>query len=268
MKKYYYNINISIPNDARNVTINLNLNKNDLNTNEKHEEIDLNNFDKYGYVLLGDHVTEEQLASIADGSFNRLPLGAYWTINDVNYRIMAHDQFYGYNGITRHHVVVMPDTIFSLQQYNGSKNNNIGGYNSSSLKTYIENIYNNMITNIFRDHILSHTHDLSSGIHTGGTLAPTDNTKAWLINSYNVNGSKYEYETTYNWQEADKVQFPAFKNDTTLKISNYDGHTYYWWLGSSGSDSSSYFCFVTSSGMMDGYGANGSRGVRPAFLVY
>ena len=217
---------------------------------------------------LGDHVTVEQSANIVNGSFNGLLIGAYWTIDGTNYRIMAHDQFYGYNGIDKHHVVVMPDTIYSMQRYNDTDTNS-GGYNSSVLKGYIENIYNPYIISKFGDtHILAHTHDLTSGNYFSGILTPTDNTKAWLINSYNLDGSKYSLETDYSWQDADKVQFPAFKYNTNLKITNHNGSASYWWLGSSRSYRSEYFCFVFSSGIVSYTYPSDSLGVRPAFLVY
>ena len=219
-------------------------------------------------LRLGPRFTAEQSANIANGSFTNLPIGSYWTKGSENFRIMARDQFYGYNGIDKHHLVVMPDTIYTMQKYNNSDTNG-GGYNSSILKNYIINTYNPMITNAFgSNHVLSHTHDLTSGSYNSGTLTPTSDTKAWLINSYNVDGSKYQYETTYNWQEADMTQFPAFKYNTSLKIANYNDSANYWWLGSSSSSNSSYFCLVTSSGTVDRGIASVSPGVRPAFLLY
>ena len=227
----------------------------------------------YEEIYLGDHVTEEQSRNIANGSFNGLLLGSYWTIDGTNYRIMARDIYYAtgelqYHDVVNHHVVVMPDTIYSKQKYNNSDTNS-GGYSSSILKSYIENTYNPYITNAFgENHILSHTHDLTSGSYNSGTLTPTANTKAWLINSYNVDGQKYQYETNYSWKPSDKLQFPAFRNNTSLKISKYNGSASYWWLGSSRSNASSHFCLVTSSGTVSYNFASGSRGVRPAFLLY
>ena len=217
---------------------------------------------------LGDHITEEQSANIGNGSFTDLPIGSYWIIHGVNFRIMAHDQFYGYNGIDTHHVVVMPDSLHSTQIYNIT-NTNRGGYYNSELKKYIEDTYNPYITSIFGlNHVLSHTHDLTDGTADNGKLVSTANTIAWLVNSYNVNGSKCEFETSYSWQNADKIQFPAFKNDSNLKIAKHNRLVNWWWLGSSGSFDSTCFCIIEYSGDMDADGASYSYGIRPAFLVY
>ena len=212
-------------------------------------------------------VTEEQLANISNGSFTGLPIGYYWTIFGDVFRIMAHDQFYGYNGINKHHIVVMQDTIYGFQKYNDTDTNS-GGYSSSILKNYIMQ-YNAYITIIFGDnHVLSHTHDLTSGTYNSGTLTPTANTKAWLINSYNVDGIRFDEETIYNWQTADKTQFPAFKNDSNLKIGRRYGSANYWWLSTPRSINSKLFCYVASTGTVAGGLASNSYGVRPAFLLY
>ena len=228
-------------------------------------------FINYEEIYLGDHVTEEQSANIANGSFNGLPLGAYWTINNINYRIMARDIYYAtgelqYRDVVNHHVVVMPDTITYSTLYDAK--NNYGGYVNSNLRSYVEDTYNPYITSIFGDnHILSHTHDLAAGSVSGRA-----NTKAWLINSYNVDGQKYQYENNYSWKPSDKLQFPAFKGNTSLKIAKQGSSVTSWWLGTAitvGS-SSDMFSVVNSSGEVY-YGFIGvgyARGIRPAFLVY
>lgn len=246
---------------------NYNITEVGVNTNKNKTQI--KKYKNINNDYLGDHVTKEQFSDIANGSFISLPIGSYWTINNINYRIMALDQFYGYNGINKHHVVIMPDTIiYNLESYNRF-NRNRGGYCSSELKSRIENTYNTIIEFIFgSNHVLYHTHDLTSGNYNDGKLIPVVGTKAWLINSYNVNGIKYSCETEYDWQDADKVQFPAFKKDNSLKKSTYNGHDYGWWLGSSLSGNSCNFCLVNPSGTVSYNYASSSRGVRPAFLVY
>ena len=226
---------------------------------------------KYEEIYLGDHITEEQSANIANGTFKGLPLGAYWTINNINYRIMARDIYYAtdtlqYHDVVNHHVVVMPDTIYSKQQYNSTETSS-GGYASSSLKTYIENTYNPYITSIFGDnHILSHTHDLTAGTYRSGSISYRQ-TKAWLINSYNIDGYMYRYETFYSWKPSDVLQFPAFKGNTELKAGKGGS----WWLGSSSSTYEGKFSYYNPNSSylgMNYTGAHQSVGVRPAFLVY
>ena len=220
---------------------------------------------EYVDKCLGDHITGEQSAAIARADFSELPIGSYWNIGGTKYRIMAHDQFYAYKDITTHHVVAMPDDAYSLQKYN-TGNTNGDGYYNSELKSYIEETYNPYITSIFgENHILSHTHDLTSGSGSNGTLRRTANTKAWLINIRNVTGRQYINETNYSWQTADETQFPAFIYDWTL---SKDANGYSWWLGTTYSSGSVHFCYVTSSGSLGFDQASNSFGVRPAFLVY
>ena len=223
----------------------------------------------YPHLCLGDHVTYDQMTSISDGSFDKLPIGAYWSVYGIKYRIMAHDHYYGYNDITTHHVVVMPDTIYSLQKYNNSKTNN-GGYINSNIKDYIDKNYDHYIINIFGDnHVLSHPHDLTDGVRNNGELTTVPETKAWLVNSWNLEGTDYSYVTKYDWKLGDMRQFPAFRYDPALKEeSKYGEKTSPWWLSTSCSYNDVNFAFVSSEGtVLTDYG-DSLIGVRPAFLVY
>lgn len=61
---------------------------------------------------LGTTFTAEQKAAIADGSFNDLYVGDYWTFDETVWRIIDIDTFFkfGYPKTNTHHVVIMPDT--------------------------------------------------------------------------------------------------------------------------------------------------------------
>ena len=230
----------------------------------------------YEEKCLGDHVTDEQSANIANMSFKDISIGNYWNINNIQYRIMSINQFYNYNGIITPHVVVMPDSVFRNHMYNKLPTND-GGYLHSDLKNYIGSTYNSFIRKAFgKNHILSHTHDLTSSDRGKFTLAPTRNVKAWLINSYNLDGSKYLYEFDYNWQDADKTQFPAFKYSANLRvtrektqrcITRHIGKK--WWLGTPmNTNRSTDFCVINAYGNICMYSSDYSYGIRPAFLVY
>ena len=222
-------------------------------------------------------ITKEQSANIANGSFDGLPIGFYWTVSDTRYVIMAHDQFYGYNGIDTHHVVVMPDRVYSREVFHNTNINlgsSNGGYSSSTLN--IQNtrlVYNYYLMNIFgMSHLLLHTHDLTSTRinQYNVNLYAAPNTIAWVINSYNIDGTKYQYENNYNWQDADKVQFPAFKNDSSLRTAKTTSGsgTDSWWLESySTATNGKDYCYVDTSGAV-GITIHTSHGLRPAFLIY
>lgn len=72
----------------------------------------------YRGKYLGDTVTAEQAAAIADGSFEDLFIGDYWTMGGVNYRIADFDYWYriGFpeaSRVEKHHAVIVPDTAIA-----------------------------------------------------------------------------------------------------------------------------------------------------------
>lgn len=69
---------------------------------------------------LGDTYTDTQKQAIANGTFEGLNIGDYWTINGVNYRIADFDYYYnvGDTAFTKHHIIVVPD----ISLYNARMN--------------------------------------------------------------------------------------------------------------------------------------------------
>ena len=214
---------------------------------------------------IGDHVTETQSANIANGSFDGLPIGSYWKIDGTKYRIMDIDTFYGYNSISTHHVVVVPDEIYGTTRPYGTTDNG-GSYLGSTIKTYIENTYNPYIISIFgNEHILTHLHDLNN-YHS----LVTYNVKAWLMNSYSLDGSRYTDEYLYSWKDADKRQFRGFNIDLNLRtgINPNSGARSAYWLCTTRDSYAGYACSVSYRGSVTASTTNSSLGVRPVFLVY
>ena len=70
----------------------------------------------YRGKFLGNSVTAEQWAAIADGSFADLYVGDYWTIGSQDWVICDFDYYIrcGNANITQHHVVVMPRTGMTI----------------------------------------------------------------------------------------------------------------------------------------------------------
>lgn len=88
--------------------------------------------------FIGTSYTAAQQEAVSSGSFEDLYLGDYWTINDMNWRIVDFDYYYnvGYKRIRTHHVVVMPDNVLR----SGAMNNdffkaNAGAYFGSDMRT-------------------------------------------------------------------------------------------------------------------------------------
>ena len=85
-------------------------------------------------ISLGNSLTSTQSAVIVDGTFTDLFLGDYWTINDVNWRIMAFDYFYrtGVNNFTKHHIIIVPDTSLYNCKWNTTSDTVTGGIDNGA----------------------------------------------------------------------------------------------------------------------------------------
>lgn len=225
----------------------------------------------YNPVYLGDSVSTEQYKNIAEGNFNGLPIGGFWRIHDRVFRIMAHDQYYGYNGIKKHHLVIMSDGCYTKEPYVDDAfgcafDIEKGSYIDSNVAYYLCEVYDEIITTIFGEkHILEHIHDMPSE-YDDLELTPDDEAKSWLINSYNLDGKKYANELAYKWKREDKIQFPAFKYNEKLKKSNVT-----WWLCTASNISKTeknMFCAASKEdGKVISDFGHKEHGIRPAFLL-
>lgn len=92
---------------------------------------------------LGSSYTSGQKSAIADGSFEDLYIGDYWTIAGVNWRIVDINYYIGKGEdgtpdrrITTNHILVMPDTTLRSGRMNEDFfKANSGGYKSASART-------------------------------------------------------------------------------------------------------------------------------------
>lgn len=104
----------------------------------------------YHGKYLGDTYTDEQKQAIANGSFDGLNIGDYWTINGINWRIADVDYYYnvGEFAFTKHHIVVVPDTILDRRQMNTSDDTS-HCYIGSTMHTRNLDDAKNMFNNAF-----------------------------------------------------------------------------------------------------------------------
>lgn len=127
------------------------------------------------FKYLGTSVTSEQWAAIQNGTFDGLFLGDYWTINGVDYIIVAFDYWLntGDKACTKHHVVVIPRNNLYTAGMNSS-NITTGGYVGSEMyKTRLAQA-KATINNAFGSaHILNHRQHLVNAV-TGGKPTGSD----------------------------------------------------------------------------------------------
>jgi hypothetical protein len=218
-------------------------------------------FGKY----LGDTYTDEQKNAIANGSFDGLNIGDYWTINGINWRIADVDYYYnvGDTPFTKHHIIIVPDTTLYNDRMNRS-NDTSNCYSGSSLAGNIDNSYS-YFYNAFGESYIPRHKMLYSNAATDGV--PKDwewqNIKVALMSEEQVYGHAVWGTGSQNGYDVgtQKTQFRLFSLDPSkINIrSNY-------WL--TNVKSSTEFAYVDANGNANYKNAsNSDLGVRPFACV-
>lgn len=232
----------------------------------------------YRGKYLGASATATQYAVIAEGTFDDLYIGDYWTIGGVNYRIAAFDYYLncGDTACTAHHVIIVPDTcLYTAQMHNtnsggyegGSANTTVGGYVGSDMyKSNLERA-KTIIKSAFNGHVLNHRVFLTNAVANGRA-----SNVAWCDSEVDLMCEQMVYGSGIFSPVSDgsnvptnfrveKSQLPLFQHEQS-RIFNHE----IWWLRDV--ISSSNFALIGTGGNGDQYGASDSRGVRPAFCIF
>ena len=223
----------------------------------------------YRGKYLGSSVTETQWDAISAGTFDDLYVGDYWTIGGVNWRIAAFDYYYncGDTNFTKHHVVIVPDTVLYTHVMNDT-NITTGAYVGSKMYTEGLEQAKTTINNAFgSSHVLSHRIYLSNATSNGKASAGawTDSTVD-LMCEHMVYGSGIfspvsDGSTVPNNYRVEKSQLPLFAHNPRMIGILRSA----WWLRDV--ISSAYFARVYGNGFADYGSASGAYGVRPAFCI-
>ena len=217
---------------------------------------------------LGTSVTSEQWDAIQNGTFDGLFLGDYWTINGIDYIIVAFDYWLstGDTPCTKHHVVVIPYNQLYTYKFNPTDTTK-GGYVGSDLYKNGLTQAKQMVTAAFGSaHILNHREYLVNAV-TNGKPTGTDwyDSTVELMNENMVYGGRQlspipdgtanPWDTCRNYT-IDKSQLPLFRLIPWL-ICN---RQWYWLRDVS---SAANFAYVSGDGLTYSLNANGVAGVRP-----
>ena len=124
---------------------------------------------------LGSTITDAQKAAIADGSFKDLFIGDYWVINNITWRIADMDYWYNTskNALTRHHLVMIPDTCLfeHIMKNSGSPDvpsTTKGGYHLTVMHRTGLNKARSMVTEAFgADMCVSHKEAFVNAVTNG-----------------------------------------------------------------------------------------------------
>lgn len=179
---------------------------------------------------LGDTYTDTQKQAIANGTFEGLNIGDYWTINDVNWRIADFDYYYnvGDTAFTKHHVIIVPDTTLrdTIMVSNGGTSN---GYVGMRGRELMENYDLPKFVNAFGDSFIATHRGLYANTFTDGV--PSNyawvNMRVELMSEEQLYGHSVWGSCNHNGYDVgtQKTQFRLFALDQT-KINI--GHKY--WL--------------------------------------
>ena len=222
----------------------------------------------YRGEFLGNAVTSQQYADIANGTFVDMYIGDYWTISGMNYRIAAFDYYINTGdaiSCTAHHAVLVPDYPLYYAQMN-PENTTAGGYVGSAMYTANLEQAKTTIKTAFSGHVLNHrmlfTNAVTNGYATGGAWVDSE---VDLMCEHMVYGSGVFNPVStgsvvpYNYR-VEKSQLPLFAFDPA-KINVRQNY----WLRDVITPAA--FAFVYIHGVANAYPASSSLGVRPAFAI-
>lgn len=220
------------------------------------------------FKYLGTSVTSEQWAAIQNGTFDGLFLGDYWTINGVDYIIVAFDYWLstGDTPCTKHHVVVISRNNLYTANMNNANITTSGYVGSEMYKNGLTQAKQVVTAAFGRAHILNHRQYLVNAV-TSGAPTGTDwyDSTVELMNenmayggrqfSPMPNGATDPWTTCRNYT-IDKSQLPLFHLAPWL-ICNRQ----WYWLRDV--VSAAGFAYVDNNGYADCGGASDAYGVRP-----
>lgn len=224
---------------------------------------------------LGASVTTEQKAAIQNGTFKGLFLGDYWEIDGVKWRIVDVDYYLNCGGwnddediITKHHLIVMPDqALYTHKMENTGTTAN--GYAGSLMRSTGLSQAKTTINSAFGSLVMPHEEILVYGCDNG---EPEDydayTCTVELPSEIMMYGSHKHGVRNYNsMYRYDKQQFALFAVAPTFIIGKGTNGTGRTWCWLRDVVSAACFALVGSYGDPDYYGASGTGGVRPYFLL-
>lgn len=210
----------------------------------------------YRGKYLGTAMTERQLNSIYEGTFEDIFVGDYWNIDSTVWRVMDIDYFYDNNQNNKHDIIIMPDICLgeSLLYMQGPVDNS-GVTNSIATLPQDALGYFDIQTD-------------QNGISKRNTHYYLNEASVFganmLIKSW---ASKYDSFSSY--EEIRTRQLAAFALNPSL-LKETSGYNFDWVLTNyriDSSDSARYYSVVTSTGSINEVKVGETPGLRPAVII-
>ena len=217
---------------------------------------------------LGTSITDAQNTAIKNRTYDDLFIGDYWTINGVNWRIVAIDYYFnvGDTNFDKGNIIVMPDTVLYSAQMNDS-NTTAGAYYGSLMRTQNLNNARTIAQNAFGSHLANHRILLANSADTSGPngWAWYDSDGVELPNEVQIYGTRVWGSALKGFDVAtQKQQFPLL----ALAPQFVSIRQNYWLQDVSSLSVSSNFAGVNLVGIAEGYFlASSSNGVRPSVTL-
>ena len=216
---------------------------------------------------LGTTITDAQNTAIKNRTYDDLFIGDYWTINGVNWRIVAIDYYYnvGEPNFDKGNIIVMPDTVLYNAQMN-TTNTTAGAYHGSLMRTQNLNSARTIAQNAFGSHLANHRIVLANAVDSSGpsSLAWYDSDGVELPNEVQIYGTRAWGSALKAYDVAtQKQQFPLLALAPQFVNTRQD----YWLQDVSSNSVSGLFAFVAGGGLADGSSASLSLGVRPSVTL-
>jgi hypothetical protein len=226
---------------------------------------------------LGSQVTDDQYDAIAAGTFEGLMLGDYWEIAGVKYRIADFDYYYRFSNprITKHHIIIVPDTILGGLKSMNDTNTTTGGYRDTLMRSENLNDAKALINSAFgANHLLTFRDAFTYTTGTGALAFTWVDAQVELMSEVQVFGNILRGH--YPWCEIGfATQFALFQKDRGfITAQNLTGTFISYWLRSIASDNGTYqtpsavkFVSANNTGLANDVTASTAIGVRPYFAI-
>ena len=213
---------------------------------------------------LGTTITDAQNTAIKNRTYDDLFIGDYWTINGVNWCIVAIDYYFnvGDTNFDKGNIIVMPDTVLYSAQMNET-NTTAGAYAGSLMRTQNLNNARTIVRNAFGSHLANHRIFLANSVDTSGpnNWSWYDSDGVELPNEVQIYGTRVWGSALKGFDVAtQKQQFPLL----ALAPQFVNTRQTYWLQDVSSSSVSSLFAFVDYYGHAASLNAYISLGVRPS----
>ena len=216
---------------------------------------------------LGTSITDAQNTAIKNRTYDDLFIGDYWTINGVNWRIVAIDYYYnvGDTNFDKGNIIVMPDTVLYDAQMN-TTNTTAGAYHGSLMRTQNLNSARTIAQNAFGSHLANHRIVLTNSVDASGPSNWDwyDSNGVELPNEVQIYGTRAWGSALKGFDVAtQKQQFPLL----ALAPQFVNTRQTYWLQDVSSASVSSDFAGVSGYGDAGFLYASGSIGVRPSVTL-